>query len=210
MRKCCSPFQQGRRITVRRPFFLYRRVKRSSMDFTKNPVNNRHHAQPLSDRTDMKNRRMPSYRDSLSGTLLATRELVMAPIRGELRSAGLTEQQWRVLRVLADDGPTDSSRLAEKALLLAPSVTRIMRDLISRNLIVRQADPSDARRSILTITPAGRKLIIRAADHAFEIIDAYRAAFGSERLDTLISDLREFMTAIEPISRRYASADYTA
>lgn len=153
---------------------------------------------------DTTKRRMPSYRDSLSGTLLATRELVMAPVRVELRAAGLTEQQWRVLRVLADDGPTDSSRLAEKALLLAPSVTRIMRDLMTRSLIVRQADPSDARRSILTITPAGRKLIIRAAVHAFEILDAYREAFGSERLDSLISNLREFMTAIEPISRRYA------
>lgn len=147
---------------------------------------------------------MPSYRNSLSGTLLATRELVMAPLRVELRAAGLTEQQWRVLRVLSDDGPTDSSRLAEKALLLAPSVTRIMRDLISRALIARQADPSDARRSILTITPAGRKLIVRAAEHTFAIMDAYREAFGSEKLDTLIADLREFMQAIEPISRSHA------
>ena len=31
----------------------------------------------------------------------------MAPIRDMLRASGLTEQQWRVLRILSEFGPQD-------------------------------------------------------------------------------------------------------
>lgn len=134
-------------------------------------------------------RLLPPYRASLAGTLLAAREAVMAPIRPLLRDAGVTEQQWRLLRVLADEGACDASRLSEIAMLHAPSVTRILKDLDDRGLIARESDPADGRRSVVKISGAGRMLVRKVAKRTRPILDAYQAAFGQRRLAALQSEL---------------------
>lgn len=136
------------------------------------------------------------YRKSLAGSLLAAREAVMAPIRPSLREAGVTDQQWRVLRVLADEESIDASGLAQAALLHAPSVTRILRELRDRGLIERQSDAKDARRSIIAITTEGRKLVRTTADVTRKMLDEYTERFGVERIAALRSELAAFTTAI--------------
>ncbi len=140
--------------------------------------------------------RLPAYRTSLAGTLLAAREAVMAPIRPRLRAANVTEQQWRVLRVLADRDGLDAAALAAAALLHAPSLTRILKELKERGLIARDPDPADARRSIVTITEAGRTLIAATAAHTLAVIECYAEAFGRERLDALLDEIAAFTASI--------------
>jgi homoprotocatechuate degradation regulator HpaR len=139
--------------------------------------------------------KLPAYRQSLAGALLTAREAVMAPLRPHLRDAGVTEQQWRVLRVL-DEGDADPTALAEAALLFAPSVTRILKDLVDRDLIVRHADPEDGRRSILSLTPAGRALIRKTSRRTVHVLESYAEHFGAERLAKLQSELLAFARAI--------------
>jgi hypothetical protein len=80
---------------------------------------------------------IPLYSESVAGTLLAAREAVMAPLRIKLRKAHFTEAQWRVLRVLAEQGSSDGRTIARAALLHPPSVTRIIQELAKRGLIRR-------------------------------------------------------------------------
>jgi homoprotocatechuate degradation regulator HpaR len=143
-------------------------------------------------------RKLAPYRLSLAGTLLAAREAVMAPIRPMLREADVTEQQWRVLRVLDDAGPLDTSTLAQAALLYPPSVTRILKDLLERALIVRERDPQDGRRSFISLTAAGADLIRETASHTIQHLDRYAAVFGQDRLDALMAELRALIEAIGP------------
>jgi homoprotocatechuate degradation regulator HpaR len=143
-------------------------------------------------------RRLVPYRLSLAGTLLAAREAVMAPIRPRLREAEVTEQQWRVLRVLDDQGPLDTSALAQAALLYPPSVTRILKDLLERKLVARDRDPQDGRRSFISLTPAGAALIAETAHHTVQVLERYAAAFGQERLDHLMAELRALIDAVGP------------
>ncbi len=142
------------------------------------------------------NPRLPAYRSSLAGTLLAAREAVMAPIRPELRSADVTEQQWRVLRVLDDHESLDAAALAAAALLHAPSLTRILKELNERGLITRGPDPGDARRSIVAITAAGRRLIGETAAHTLAVLEGYAEAFGRERLEALRQEIAAFTASI--------------
>ena len=144
-------------------------------------------------------RKLLPYRQSLAGTLLSAREAVMAPIRPVLRDAGITEQQWRVLRVLADEGATEPSRLAESALLLGPSVSRIMRELLERGLIRRDVDPSDGRRSIVMISVRGRGLVRKAARHTLNLLDQYGDRFGVERLQNLVVEMQALTRAIRDL-----------
>lgn len=139
---------------------------------------------------------LPPYRLSLAGTLLAAREAVMAPIRPVLREADVTEQQWRVLRVLNDQGAMDPTALAQAAMLHSPSLTRILRDLVERGLILRDADPEDGRRSIISLAAAGAALLRETSRDTAARLAEYRRRFGSERLDRLTAELRALTQAI--------------
>ena len=72
---------------------------------------------------------LPSTKRSIPIALIRAREKVMTPIREMLADSGITEQQWRILRVLEEFGPQDASTLAERACLLLPSQTRIVQTL---------------------------------------------------------------------------------
>ena len=74
-------------------------------------------------------------RRSLTIALLRARETVMSHFRPILAAHDVTEQQWRVLRVLAESGTLDVTELADKASLLAPSLTWIIKTLDERGLI---------------------------------------------------------------------------
>lgn len=144
----------------------------------------------------MSERRMLPYRVSLAGLLLAARESVMAPIRPYLRDAGVTEQQWRVLRVLADEGPLDLSTLAEHALLHAPSVTRIIKEVADRGLIIRTIDKADKRRSILQLTKSGEDLVRLTSQLTLKVLDGYSSRFGTQRLAALREELHALIDLI--------------
>jgi len=140
---------------------------------------------------------LPPYRDSLAGSLLGARETVMAPIRPFLRDAGVTEQQWRVLRVLSDHGPLDLKTVASKALLHPPSVSRIIRELMDRQLIMRTVDDEDKRRSILSLTKTGLDLVQETSKHTVEILKNFADRFGDDRLAFLIAELQAFSGLLE-------------
>lgn len=140
------------------------------------------------------------YAQSLAGTLLAAREAVMAPIRPVLRAARLTDQQWRVLRVLSDSGELDPTRLAHQALLHPPSVSRILRELRERKLIIRTGDQADGRRSVVTITPLGEELVTSTAQHTRRMLDIYESRFGIDRMAHLREELAALAAAIDDCS----------
>ena len=87
--------------------------------------------------------------------LLRAREAVMEHFRPMLQKHGITEQQWRVLRVIREAGETDASELARNACILAPSLSRILKTLEAADLITLRKDPADGRRALMTASLAG-------------------------------------------------------
>ena len=53
----------------------------------------------------------------------------MSPIRRVLKNHDVTDQQWRVLRVLHENGVMDAKELAKSACVFAPSLTRMIKHL---------------------------------------------------------------------------------
>lgn len=128
--------------------------------------------------------------------MLRARETMMAPIRQMLQKAGVTEQQWRVLRVLAERGTMDPKDLAHSACLLNPSLTRIMQLLERKGLIERRDHPSDRRKVLLDITPAGVALLTKAAPESVAIFARLEKKYGREQMDQLL-DLLNKLSALE-------------
>ena len=140
---------------------------------------------------------LPSTSRSLPIALIRAREGVMAPIREMLSETGITEQQWRVLRVLAEHGPLDSSTLADRASLLFPSLTRITVSMNEKGLITQTRDKDDRRKQIVEITAAGQKIIDDHVQNATEIVNGFRARLGAENYETLL----DLLALLDPGSR---------
>ncbi|MCB1357973.1 MAG: homoprotocatechuate degradation operon regulator HpaR [Maritimibacter sp.] len=135
---------------------------------------------------------LPSTTRSLPIALIRARENIMMPIRTMLAGSGLTEQQWRVLRVLSEYGAQDATDLADRASLHMPSLTRITRAMDMRGLITRTRDPKDGRRQMLDITPRGAQVITENAAEAARIVDGFKARIGADNYDTLLDLLEKF------------------
>ena len=137
------------------------------------------------------------FRRSLPMELLKAREAAMARFRPLLKEWGFTEQQWRVIRALADSEPMDAGQLASRSLLLAPSLTRILRYLESEGIVRRSVDVGDQRRQILSLTASGRQRFEEAAPDSEAAYAQIESNFGRERLELLYRLLSEFYTRME-------------
>ena len=100
----------------------------------------------------------PFIHRNLPRLLLQARESVMGHTRPSLRAHGLSDQQWRVLRVLgeqAHDSGVETGRVAKEAFLLGPSLTGVLTRMERDGLIERQRCPQDARRTVVRATAVG-------------------------------------------------------
>ncbi len=126
---------------------------------------------------------------SLPFALIRAREKVMAPIREMLADSGITEQQWRILRVLSEFGPQDGTLLSERTSLLPSSQTRIVQSMLERGYVTRTADNNDRRRQTVAITPAGQAIIDNHLDEAKVIAARFQEILGEEDLERLLEIL---------------------
>lgn len=143
----------------------------------------------LKDATDK-----PSLRKterSLPIALLRARETVMIPIRELLQESNISEQKWRVLRVVEEKGALEQTAIAEAACLLLPSLTRIVQSLEADGFLTRQPDSSDRRKTIVEITDIGRDLIAANTPKSNEIYQRLEKSFGKKKMNDLLDLLEE-------------------
>jgi homoprotocatechuate degradation regulator HpaR len=103
-----------------------------------------------------------------------------------LAETGITEQQWRVLRVLAEYGRMDTKTLADRSSLLFPSLTRIAATLREKGLVTQTRDDKDRRRQFIEITPSGQKIIDERSPQAAQIVTGFKETLGDENYETLL------------------------
>jgi MarR family 2-MHQ and catechol resistance regulon transcriptional repressor len=75
---------------------------------------------------------------------------------------GLTPTQFGVLEALLHLGPLNQLDIGRKLLVSRGNVTMVVRNLERDGLITRTTDPQDRRRTILALTPRGRRIIASA------------------------------------------------
>src|ERR1700742_4400699 len=140
-------------------------------------------------------RRVPmrDFSRSLPMSLLRAREAVMRQFRPALRRHDLTEQQWRILRALADIDAIEVTELAHTAFLLAPSLSRILRDLEARDLVERKTAETDLRRTLVSISDKGLRLMELVAPSSEAIYAAITRRYGARKL----TELQDMLGALE-------------
>src|SRR6202795_3089078 len=136
---------------------------------------------------------MREFSRSLPMSLLRAREAVMRQFRPSLRNHGLTEQQWRILRALTAVETIEVTELARVAFLLGPSLSRILRDLEARHLIERRIAKTDLRRTVVSISAKGLKLIEAVAPSSEAIYAGITRRYGARKL----AELQDMLHALE-------------
>ncbi len=127
----------------------------------------------------------PFAHRNLPRLLLQARESVMAHTRPRLREHGLSDQQWRVLRVLGEHGTVETGRVAREAFILGPSLTGMLARMERDGLVRRERDPDDQRRTVVQATAKGLKLVDKLS-HAVEAhYEWMEASLGKQQLSQL-------------------------
>ena len=112
----------------------------------------------------------------------------MGHTRPSLRAQGLSDQQWRVLRVLgehAHDSGVETGRVAKEAFLLGPSLTGVLTRMERDGLIERQRCPQDARRTVVRATAVG----LAKVQALSRSIEAHYAWMEGQLGKTVLQDL---------------------
>jgi DNA-binding MarR family transcriptional regulator len=76
-----------------------------------------------------------------------------------VKAAGLSSIEWRVLATLHDAQPLTVSQLAHEVLSKQPTVTKLVQRMAEQGWVTLLADPSDQRRTLVSATAAGRRLV---------------------------------------------------
>jgi homoprotocatechuate degradation regulator HpaR len=144
--------------------------------------------------------RLRDFSRSLPMALLKTRESVMRHFRPAMRDFNLTEQQWRVLRALGSVQEIEANMLARATFLLAPSLTRILRDLEERGHIERRTDPKDQRSALLSLSSQGRALMDDAGTRSEQIYSVMTQRIGAARMEQLMRLLSEVEQELQQLN----------
>ena len=133
--------------------------------------------------------------------LMRAREAVMQRFRPHLREHDITEQQWRILRVLAEEKSADMLSLSRRCSIQPPSLSRTIPLLVDRGLVRRCSHGNDQRRILVDLTPQGRTLFRVMAKESAAIYAKLEADIGNERLEDIYRQIRELISIAEVIPK---------
>ena len=141
---------------------------------------------------------MRPLNESLPLKLLIAREAVMDRFRPHLHSAGVTEQQWRVLRALCETEEMEAGELAQAICLKMPSLSRIIADLSGRGLISKRNGINDKRLRLVSITHEGRALFDQMSKQSEQEYADIQRTMGSQAYSKLMAELDSLIEELKP------------
>lgn len=133
----------------------------------------------------------PMERPSLTLALLQAREAAMLFFRPLLNRHGLTEQQWRVIRVLYRHGVLESHCLADLVCILKPSMTGVLQRMERNGMVRRYKASHDQRRVFVELTEAGRTCFERMSGEVESSYARLQEKFSEEKIHQLLMLLDE-------------------
>ena len=131
--------------------------------------------------------------ESLTIALLQAREAAMSYFRPIVKQHNLTEQQWRNVRILAENPSMDFHDLAFRACILRPSLTGILTRMERDGLVLRLKPVNDQRKLFVSLTKEGQALYARAQTQVEEAYRLIENEFTPEKMQQLTALLGEFI-----------------
>ena len=122
---------------------------------------------------------------------------VMPRFRRIFNEFGLTEQQWRVLRVLWEHNGIAFGELADRTLLAAPSLVGIVDRLAKQGLVERRRSTSDRRNVSVHTTDAARRLERQVQPKVEAAYRELKRSIGEAEWEQLIASLDRIASIVD-------------
>ena len=123
---------------------------------------------------------------TLPYALLRAREGTMVLFRPMLAKHGLSEQSWRVIRILHEFGELDIGQLSRHTLILSPSLSRMIKTMQARKLIVASNGKLDQRRTMLKNSVKAERLMHKVTADAALIYEEIERDFTTRDMEKLL------------------------
>lgn len=134
---------------------------------------------------------MQEFSRSLPMMLYRTLDAVMPRFRQIFSEFGLTEQQWRVLRVLWQHEQIAFRELSDLTLIPAPSLVGVVDRLTKGELAGRRRSDSDRRNVFVHATDKGMALESKVRPRVDEAYEELRASIDDKTWKALIEGLEK-------------------
>ena len=124
------------------------------------------------------------------------------------RAMGLTENTFHVLCLLLASGHGRASpgELSEMVGTSRANMTRLIEELVEDGYVVRSIDPRDARRHVISITPAGRGKALKTAPQLSEPIERAFSDLDAKEFAVLEKILRKLIVSLDKAPRALRAA----
>jgi DNA-binding MarR family transcriptional regulator len=135
----------------------------------------------------------------------------------EVRKIGLTGTQFNILTTLERvDRPVSMGEMAAMMVLQPTNLSGIVNLLAKRGLLCREVSATDQRSFLVTLTPAGQRMLDDFLPDHWRHLEALMRGLTEEERNMLVTLLRKFMVSIDdaeanlPATERRANAPVSA
>lgn len=118
---------------------------------------------------------------------------------------GVARREWRVLGLLALDGPLSPSALAERGGLDRARTSRAIGKLVAKGLASRDVLAADSRRAKVSLTDAGRRMYEELFEQVARINHELVATLDDATLATLEGALQRLMARATELNTQFAT-----
>lgn len=126
--------------------------------------------------------------------LLQARELVFGQFRHILNHYGLTEQQWRIIRTLSEQGPMEPWRICEVCQILSPSLAGVLARMEETGRIERCKIDGDQRRVLVSLSASSQALVKEIAPLIELQYRNLESGMGADAISELYEVLDRFLS----------------
>jgi len=137
-------------------------------------------------------------REEPLGLLVVTvRRRIKQATAGLIQGLALSPQQfWTMVAIARHDG-VSLRQLAAYRRMDEPTACRVVNTLVRRRLVRRSPDPTDRRRSRLTLTPVGKDTAERLLPLAGTIAEAIESSLSAAERHAVVSGLQKVLAGLD-------------
>lgn len=131
--------------------------------------------------------------DYLPALLAQASRLISGEFHLVVNANGFTVSEWRVLAALAGNEPMSIGHIAQITTIKQSTVSRLLDRMEAAGHVERLNKDGDRRITLVTITPAGNRMVSRLIPLAREHEQRVLEPFGLQRAEELKSTLRSII-----------------
>ena len=137
----------------------------------------------------------PFTHRNLPQLLLRAREELLRHFRPILTHYGVTEQQWRILRVISEHGQLEPREICELCQILSPSLSGVLARMQDLGWVTRTRMDEDQRRQLVRLTSQAEQLVSTIAPLIAKQYRHIEQAYGQQLIADTYATLDRFFAA---------------